>query len=273
MSDLITEGLEARQRASSQPKPTPISAKGAPINVAALKTVARKVQLARIQHRNLSNAANNHMAKWREQREAALAAVPAKQRAELIAAEEPGERAKALSMYKDERAKHLDTIAASAASVRATTRIFRDSVAYLDVQTLGNGKRSVYDRQLEGAGPARIADALLLAEVNGDAELYAAAHGKLGRLSKAEKESVASRVDARRIADSLVAADLREAAGCLAAIEYHAADVARESDMLIGKTPSSDTKIHNGSLRILAEQAGAKDYLDLDYQEPLAPAT
>jgi hypothetical protein len=68
-------------------------------------------------------------------------------------------------------------------------------VVYLDTTTLGAGKRSVYDRQLEGTGhPARIADAFLKADATGDADLYAAAHAKFGMLSKADKDAVGTRI-------------------------------------------------------------------------------
>jgi hypothetical protein len=271
--DLLDKGLESRERARTG-KPAAASAKGAPISMKALHEAARSVQLSRRRAKEYATAVNKHLDHWRQQREKALASLPAKVREEAIAAEERDEREKALAIYRDDRAKVLDRIKTTAASVKMTARLFRDPVAYLDTTTLGNGKRSVYDRQLEGAGSARLAHAMLRADATGDADLYAAAHAKYGSLSKAEKEAIASRIDVHAVATNLVGDDLYIVEACHSAIEYHAAEAEREDDLLNGRQRPGNDKIHIGALAHIAQRYG-DTYLDLD-KEPassFAPAT
>jgi hypothetical protein len=266
MSDKISEGLETLERArKGQPVP---SAKGSPISVKALQAMARDTQRARRRLKERINAVKIHMEKWKAQREKLLASLPADKVAELIAAEWPQERDNAIEKHVQDIIKFRVTIHIAAKSLDATARIFRDSVAYLDVNTLGSGRRSVLDRQLEGAGPARLADAFLTADALGDSDMYAAANAKLGNLSKADKELVATRVNTRSIADSLVGDQLKAAVGAVAAIQFFDEEARFDADEMVGKPHAMNAKIELGSRQLVAERDGPEYLKDEEPTEP-----
>src|SRR5690242_12287487 len=139
MSDKITEGLEAHEAArKGQPIKT---AKGSPLAVKDLVASARGAQRSRRRLKERLVAIKAHMTKWRADREKALANVPEKTRLEVIAAEEPIERDKAIEKHVEDIVKFRSTIHLAEQSIAPVERIFADSVAYLDVNTLGSDKR------------------------------------------------------------------------------------------------------------------------------------
>jgi hypothetical protein len=197
-----------------------------------------------------------------------LASLPPDKVAELIAAEWPQERDQAIDKHVQDIIKFRGTIHIAAKSLDATARIFRDAISYIDVNSLGSGKRSVFDRQLEGAGPARLADAFLTADALGDHDLYAAANAKLGNLSKSDKELVATRVNTRSIADSLVGDQLKQAVGAVAAIQFFDEEARFDADEMVGNKHAMNAKIELGSRQLLAERDGPEYLRDEEPTEP-----